>query len=49
MSEEEETTVGVNSTSKPTALKVEPDDMTRHLMTCDSTPCAAILAYIPRQ
>ena len=47
-SEEEQTAVGVDNTIKPTIGKIKPNDMTRDLITCDSTPCATIPAHIPK-
>ena len=47
--EEEQTVVGVDDALKPTAGKIKPNDMTRDLITSDSTPCATIPACMPRK
>ena len=47
MSEREKAAVGLHNAPKPTALEVKAYDMTRHLVTCDSAPPAAIAADVP--
>ena len=48
MRKEEKSAVGVNNTLKLTTMKVELDDITCHLVTRDSAPCAAICTILPR-
>ena len=47
MMEGEKATVGVKDSMKPTAFKVEADNVTCDFITSDSTPCAAIPAHVP--